>query len=69
MQEPLEFKTSLLESSIEKCETAAYRARHNAASLRHEGFDGKMLGELISQLQEALEQAYSYQAYMNVLDE
>lgn len=55
----------LLQSSIEKCETAAFRARGHAADLRHNGVDGETIGALISECQQALEYAIMFQAYVN----
>ena len=67
--EHVDKKMALSEDAIKKCETKLYLARGCAADLRHNGFDGELVGELIKHCENALKFAHSYQAYMNVIDD
>lgn len=62
-------KIILLEDAIKKCETSFYVGRGHAADLRHNGFDGQIVADMIKSAQEALKYAYAYQFYMNAMDE
>lgn len=62
-------KTNLMiEDAIKKCQTNAYKAKDLAGDLRHNGFDGQIVADLIKQCESALKFAHAYQSYINTLD-
>jgi hypothetical protein len=65
----MEHIDTLINSSIEKCQTSAHRAKAIAGDLRNNGFDGELVGQLIGELENALQNAHMYQAYINTLVE
>lgn len=58
----------LLDDAIKKCETHCFVARGHAADLRHQGFSGTEISELVKNLEAALKYAHLYQAYSNAID-
>ncbi len=57
----------MIEDAIKKCQTHSYKAKDIAGDLRHNGFDGQVMADLIKQCESALKFAHAYQSYINTL--
>lgn len=57
----------LIEDAIKKCQTHAHVSKDLAGDLRHNGFDGEVMGDLIKNAELVVKYASMYQAYINTL--